>query len=79
MQENSIRALRRQLMALQDACRDANTAARNALGLAPLDEPSDNDPGAHPFNAAHSSQLGSLVDLMSSKLKAGLKATSFFP
>lgn len=65
-----MRGLQRTLRGLQDACRDANTAARTALGLSALDAPRDADEGSENlFVQAHCDQLGSLVDLMTSKLK----------
>ncbi len=76
-QDSSTRILRRQVLILQDACRDANTAARNALGIEPLPLPDDQEAGAEsPFKQAHSDQLGSLVDLMTSKLKVCLQSSS---
>ncbi len=70
MQEMLTRDLRRQLRALQDACRDANTAARAALGLGPMEAASDPTLcEEQPFMQAHCDQLGSLVDLMTSKMK----------
>ncbi|KAK9863504.1 hypothetical protein WJX84_001683 [Apatococcus fuscideae] len=69
-QEMLTRDLRRQLRALQDACRDANTAARAALGLGPMEAASDPTLcEEQPFMQAHCDQLGSLVDLMTSKMK----------
>ncbi|KAK9819108.1 hypothetical protein WJX74_002074 [Apatococcus lobatus] len=69
-QDNMIRDLQRRVRGLQDACRDANTAARAALGLSAL-EPSadDGQEAGNPFMQVHCDQLGSLVDLLASKLR----------
>ena len=72
-QDNMVRDLQRKLRGLQDACRDANTAARVSLGLSALEPSLEGSEGAaNPYLQAHSDQLGSLVDLMTSKLKVPL-------
>ena len=70
-----VRELQRKLRGLQDACRDASTAARISLGLSAL-EPSleGSEEAGSPYLPAHSDQLGSLVDLMTSKLKVPLSS-----